>query len=178
MSGITKSQLITDLEASFAEVTQWVQTQAIEDFVKSPEGKWNTAQHIDHLTQTAKAINRGMLVPKFYLKYKFGAANRPPRSSDEIISKYQNKLKTIPENFVNPMMPGTYTTADKVQLIKGLNREGSNLSKRVSKWSDQQLDKYVLPHPLVGRMLIREFIVWATYHNRHHLRILEISRGE
>ena len=169
----TKDELIKDLTMSFVEVADWMEAQSIDGFLKGPENKWNTAQHIDHLAQTAKAINRALLLPKFFLKYKFGIANRPPKQSAEVIAKYQQKLLEIPDDFVNPMMPRTFTINDKTELLKAFNREGSNLSKKIGRWSDNQLDRYLLPHPLVGRMLIREFIVWTTYHNRHHLKILQ-----
>ena len=36
-------------------------------------------------------------------------------------------------------------------------------------WRDTDLDKYFLPHPLLGKLTIREMLFFTLYHDRHHV---------
>lgn len=39
----------------------------------------------------------------------------------------------------------------------------------LGKWSDKALDSYLLPHPLLGKMTVREILFFTLYHNLHHV---------
>ena len=32
------------------------------------------------------------------------------------------------------------------------------------------LDRYRLPHPLIGKLTLRELLLWTLYHNAHHVQ--------
>ena len=40
------------------------------------------------------------------------------------------------------------------------------------KWSDAKLDKYIAPHPLLGKITLRELAYFTIYHIQHHLSII------
>lgn len=140
---------------------------------KGPEGKWTTGQHIIHLVQSAKPLNKALGIPKFILQYKFGKANRPHRTYDQIVHRYQEKLK-LADGKLSPFsanMPDT-PPVSKEEWIVSLQKEKDVLIKKLNKLSDKQLDKYLIPHPLMGRMIMREIIMWSAYHVEHHHEIL------
>ncbi|WP_231962837.1 DinB family protein [Polaribacter sp. KT25b] len=39
--------------------------------------------------------------------------------------------------------------------------------------SEKNLDTLVLPHPLMGKMTVREIIMWTAYHTEHHTKTLQ-----
>lgn len=41
------------------------------------------------------------------------------------------------------------------------------------KISDSNLNNLVVPHPLMGKMPLREIIMWTTHHVNHHSKILQ-----
>ena len=43
------------------------------------------------------------------------------------------------------------------------------------KFSVSDLDTYLLPHPLLGKMTIREISLWTAYHTEHHYKILKMN---
>ena len=42
-----------------------------------------------------------------------------------------------------------------------------------TKWDDKQLDKYLAPHPLLGKITLRELSYFTIYHTEHHLLIIK-----
>ncbi len=165
-----KPQIIGHLEKSFHEVASWmVDHQSDDKFIYAPDGKWTSAEHLDHLYKTAKAVTKGMSVPKLMLWYKFGKCNRDIRTYDEVKLRYREKLLNIPEGMTSPISVATYTVDQKEDRIKKFRSSGDTLIRMVNRWSEKQLDKYLLPHPLMGRMPIREMLMLVDYHNYHHL---------
>ena len=46
------------------------------------------------------------------------------------------------------------------------------------KLSEKDLDKYILPHPLLGRMPLREMLFFTIYHTQHHTNSIKELYGE
>ena len=155
-------------------LTNWLQNHADEKWVEGPDGKWNTGEHIVHLIQSESALNKALRLPKWYLKYKFKTNNRENRTYQQVVEKYQTKLAANPR-VVAPIslnMP-KMTPADKGTYISKLEKQKTKLLTKLDKWSDKDLDTYLLPHPLLGRMTIREILMWNAYHTEHHYEILK-----
>jgi len=36
-------------------------------------------------------------------------------------------------------------------------------------WSELQMDRIRLPHPVLGKLSVREMLFFTLYHNQHHL---------
>lgn len=152
----------------------WLQNHADENWVKGPKDKWNTGEHIVHLIQSEAALNKALLLPKFYMKYKFGTNNRENRTYAQVVKKYQDKLVANPDvkSPISKKMP-TITLDNKSTFISKLKKGKLKLLKKFQKWNDRDLDTYLLPHPLMGRMTIREIMMWNAYHTEHHYNILK-----
>ena len=41
------------------------------------------------------------------------------------------------------------------------------------KWKDPQLDQYIAPHPLLGKITLRELGYFTIYHTYHHLETIQ-----
>ncbi len=170
---MTKSELIQLTKDKFQNLFDFLNDHDVNKWNKGPEGKWKAGQHIMHLLQSAKPLNRALGLPMFVLWYKFGKANRGPRTYDQVIDKYQTKLQAAGE-VLSPFsknMPDTPPDG-KQKIIELLSKEKDILLKKINKISEKNLDKYLIPHPLMGRMLIREMIMWNAYHIEHHHKIL------
>jgi len=115
-----------------------------------------------------------MKLPAFALRYKFGKPNRPGRSYDQLVQRYQEKLAAItgaqaPSRF----LPDKIAESDKAERIARFRKEKEKLSKQISNWSEAKLDKCLLPHPLLGKLTLREMLFFTNYHTQHHLKILK-----
>ncbi|WP_420574208.1 DinB family protein [Kordia sp.] len=171
---MTKKQVIDILNQKHEVLYEWLQNHPNQSWIKGPQGKWNTGEHIVHLIQSERALNKALLLPRFYLKYKLGTNNRENRTYQEIVEKYQKKLADNPGAVANisKKMPEIKLT-NKHSYISKLDKEKKKLIKRFQKWNERDLDIYLLPHPLMGRMTIREIVIWTAYHTEHHYKILQ-----
>ena len=170
---MNRSAINEDIRQSYLDINNWLKNQALEKFEQGPEGKWDTSQHLDHIIQTAQMITKALKYPKFVLRYKFGKPNRPIRPKEDVIQRYQEKLKLIPAGVTAPMTINKHPAENKSQIMDALSHSNEKLIKTINKWHEDKLDKHLLPHPLMGRMIIREMIMWHSYHNLHHLNILK-----
>lgn len=173
---MTKKEVVDIVLEKHQTLFDWLNNHPDEQWVTGPEGKWNTGEHIVHLIQSETALNKALMLPKFYLKYKFGTNNRENRSYDQIVKKYQDKLAANPGVVagISKKMP-PITLSNKSTYVAELKKQKQKLVKRFQKWNEKDLDIYLLPHPLLGRMTIREIIIWTAYHTEHHCKILQIN---
>ena len=125
--------------------------------------------------QAIKPLNTALSLPKFFLRYKFGKANREVRDYDTVVKRYQERLKSIPVGSTfgpsrNMKVP---RLKDKQYLLNRLQVENKKLQYKTRKMSDKNLDTLILPHPLMGKMIVREILMWTPYHVEHHFNQLQ-----
>lgn len=152
----------------------WLEQHDNQLWETGPEGKWATGQHTKHLLDSIKPLNMALSLPKFILKFKFGKSNRAVRNYDAVVNRYLERLedaKGITYKGSRNMKPPK--VKDKNYFINRLKVESKKLQHKTKKWSDSDLDTYILPHPLMGRMPIRELLMWTAYHVEHHTKILK-----
>ena len=98
-------------------------------------------------------------------------ANRPSRTYDELVMKYKTKL-TAGGKASRPFIPSVVGFEKKAGLIKKYAAQKQKLIAKIEKQSEADLDKYILPHPLLGKVTLREMLYFTIHHNEHHLHIL------
>ncbi len=115
-----------------------------------------------------------MSLPKFVLKYRFGTSNRTVRDYDTIVNRYLVRLEEA-KGIVSPFSKGNKIpkAKDKNYFINRLKVESKKLQHKTKKWKDKDLDNIVLPHPLMGKMPVRELLMWTSYHVEHHTNTLK-----
>ncbi len=161
------------LEEKHQELFNWLDKQEQNYWENGPEGKWTTGQHIQHLVDSIKKLNHALSFPSFLLKYKFGKANREVRSYKQIIQKYQDKLVEHKDR-AKKYNAAVITPSEKKfkHLLQTLNIQNKKLQYKTNKMSDSKLDNLIVPHPLMGKMPLREIIMWTAYHTEHHTKDL------
>ena len=171
-----KDALVQLLEEKHAVLLDWLEQQDKDHWESGPENKWTTGQVALHLLQSIKPLNDAMSMPKFLLRYRFGKANREVREYDTIVKRYHEKLKEATGRvspFSRPMKPVPFS--DKNYILTRLQMENKKLQYKTQKWKDKHLNMYVLPHPLLGKMPVRELVMWTAYHVEHHTKQLQSS---
>lgn len=168
-------EAIADLiDAKHSELISWLEQQPSEHWTQGPEGKWTQGQQALHLLQSIKPLNDALSLPKYVLRFKFGKANRPVRDYDAIVKRYQERLEDAKgKTFKGSQNMKVPTIADKKYILNRLQTESKKLQYKTKKISDKNLDTVILPHPLMGKMPVREIIMWTAHHVEHHTRILK-----
>jgi len=167
-----REQLITAISQQFDAFADFIQQWPDNSFETMPEGKWSAGQQLDHLIRAVKPVNLAFRLPGWLLRILFGKPNRPSRSYDGLVEKYQQKLSSGGVA-TGPFVPPPIPLARKQQLLDVYKREQLRLIKIVKRWQDADLDRYLLPHPLLGKLTLREMLFFTIYHNGHHQRLLE-----
>lgn len=169
-----KESIANLLEEKNQALLEWLEQQDPEKWQKGPEGKWTTGQQALHLLQSIKPLNDALSMPKFLLRYKFGKANREVRSYETIIQRYQERLKDAQgRTFKGSQNMKVPTLKDKKYILSRLQVENKKLQYKTKKISNKNLDTLILPHPLMGKMPIREIIMWTAHHIEHHTKTLQ-----
>lgn len=137
------------------------------DFTKSVNQKWTAGQQLEHIIKSVGPVNTAFALPTFVLRMFFGKANRASRTYDELVTKYQGKLNQggrAPGRFV----PKPVLLNQREELFQRLDGIVRSLSKKLDSFSEEQLDLLLLPHPLLGKLTLREMIYFSIYHAGHH----------
>lgn len=141
----------------------------VQAYMSAP-GKWSPAQQAEHLVKSVKPVTLAFGLPKFMLSMLFGKANRPSRTFDELVARYQARL-AAGGRASKPFVPGAPDNLPRVyaRLEKTVHR----LGHRIGRFSETELDTLLLPHPLMGKLTLREMLYFTAYHADHHRRLIE-----
>lgn len=171
---MNKESIIEILEAKHQELFNWLDNQPEEKWLEGPDEKWTVGQHILHLVNSIQLLNNALSFPSFILKYKYGIVNRELRDYDTVAKRYEEKLNTNLERAkqFNKSLKKP-TLAQKKNILTTLKIQNKKLQYKTRKLKDKNLDTLILPHPLMGKMAIREIIMWTAYHTEHHTMTLK-----
>jgi hypothetical protein len=101
------------------------------------------------------------------LKLIWGQANRESKSYEDLVKKYLLKLENG-GRATGRFIPQKVSVENGQKLKINLKNELDKLAVKLDKLSEEELDKYILPHPLLGKLTIREMLYFTIYHVRHH----------
>ncbi len=170
MGILSKEDIIHELEIVSKEFAGFCFTVNDKLFFRQPSDKWSIAQNVKHLVISADRTRLVFILPKFIVRYYVGKPNRSSRSYDELLEKYKLKLQQggrasgifIPKRILQK------ENRENMLLVflKAMNRLSVIIQ---NKWKDSQLDQYIAPHPLLGKITLRELCYFTIFHTTHHL---------
>jgi len=170
-----RQELINQLSENHQRFIHYIQSLTDDEFTFSNNGKWTAGQQLEHIILAVKPLAQGLQLPPFLIKLFFGKANRASKTYDELIAKYLEKLKNGGKAS-GRFIPKEITIEKKEKLIRSLKSNVNKLNKQLEKFSEYELDTLILPHPLLGKLTVREMMYFTIYHVVHHQEIL-ISRS-
>lgn len=169
---MNKKQIADLLRTNHAQFIDQVSSLSDSDLCYAPEDKWSAAQQLDHIVKSVSPVNMAMGLPKFILKWKFGVANRPSKTYEGLTEKYTRKLREGGKAS-GPFVPPAVAADQKEKLLAKLKSLVKNLSGKTETYSEEALDKYILPHPLLGKLTLREMLYFTAYHVQHHRELVQ-----
>lgn len=162
------------LSHSHTSFILYINSLTKEEYDFSYQKKWNAGQHLEHILKSVSILNKALILPKWFLKYKFGFANRPSKTKEKLIERYLEKLKTAKPT-PNRFQPSEITFNEKKKNIQLLKKQVTKLTKRIERFSNHDLDYYILPHPLLGKVTLKEMLFFTNYHVQHHLELIQFA---
>ena len=162
------------LDQKHKELFDWLDTKPEENWEIGPDGRWTIGQHFLHLLKSIKPLNDALSMPSLLMRTQFGKNNREVRSYEAVAKRYEEKLadnldkaRVFNEKLKAPKL------ADRTYILNRLQTENKKLQYKVRRIKDKNLDDLVLPHPLMGKMPVREIIMWTAHHVDHHTQALK-----
>ena len=171
---MNKTLIIKHLNESFDKLIYWFNQQDDSTFDKIYiEGKWTAGQHLGHLYKSTKPVNKIMRIPKLLLRYKFGTNNRSEKTFEALVKKYESKLlegrAIAPNRFTTDIL----APEEKQNWLQKIDYERHLLIKNLNRWSEKALSKYIIPHPALGKLTMREMMYFTILHTDHHRMALK-----
>lgn len=165
-----KAKIIEELNRKYSEFTEFVGRMPEADFVFSLHGeKWSAGQQADHLCRSLAPLNKGLKAPEFVLKTMFGKSDHPSAAYDELVGRYRDAL-SAGGSAPDPFRPDAIPFEKKDAILEELRRQVDTLCSNIDKYGEDKLDSLVLPHPLLGKLTLREMFYFTIYHAEHHHR--------
>lgn len=166
-----KPELLAALESMrVSEVGYWRGLDAVA-FARPLGGAWSPADNVRHLRKTTAPVARALRLPRLVLWMMFGRATRPSSAYRALVTRYRATLaaggtagRFAPSSAPQPSDPGAW----QQQVIGDYATAIDALVSALARWSERDLDRYQLPHPLLGKLTVREMILFTLYHHEHH----------
>lgn len=149
-------------------------------FRRSAPEVWAPADQVRHLTKAIRAVNQGLGLPRFVLLVLFGPSRRS-RSFEMLVADYKAALAAggragrFTPSAVEAIEQGE---AGRARILASHAAAVDAFAGTLERWSDRALDRYRLPHPLLGRLTVREMAYFTLLHNVHHVSVAERRRRE
>ena len=152
-----------------------------EEFVATMGTDWSPADHVRHLTKCVNEVARGMRWPRTVLRILFPGGRGISLGYEEIVRKYRKRLEQggeaghfTPAPEPVPGDPGAY----RARVLDEHRLAVHDLAGLALQWTSVQVDTIQLPHPLLGRLTVREMLMFTLYHNLHHVLVVAARRGD
>ena len=167
-----KTQLIEMLKVSNQRVIDWFTAITSEAFFIGSEGEWSASQNVDHLIKAQKPVAQALKLPKFTLRAMFGRPHRASITYQELCKAYRDEIangaQASGRYLPNQENPHSGTERKKRELLDQFSKASTELVSVVEKWNEDELDQYLLPHPILGKLTVREILYFTIYHNLRH----------
>ena len=157
-------QAAEEFNALVAELTP-------EAFEASHLGKWTAGQDLAHLVRSMRLTNFVYTLPLFTLRILFGRPNRKSRTEADLRDRYR---KAIGKGVKAPglLKPGKVSHTERERLLRKHRGETDVLCRRLEQMSDEILENWLVKHPAIGKVNLREMAILTRLHTEHHTRLL------
>ena len=176
----TKSEIIAATEDVWRSISTYLSSLTQDQFHLRPEPQlWSAAENLEHLFMSTKPLVKALGAPKLFLK-TFGRPNRPGRTYLQVRDRYQEKLSSIgggrqvDQKEYGPVVTEESLISEHQEKWESIGRK---YPQRIDSWSEKDLDAYLLPHPLLGKLMLREMLFFTVHHSYHHFGLMQDRTG-
>lgn len=164
---MTKSEITSLLSQKHQQFLSIFPSLSEKEFTTSVNGKWSPAQQLDHIIRSVQPVVWAFSLPTFIPGLLFGKANRPSKTYDALVEKYQAKL-AAGGRATGRFIPKGIAFQNREAAIMKLNDLVKRLNTNIERQTEAALDTRILPHPLLGKLTYREMLYFTAYHAEHH----------
>jgi hypothetical protein len=167
----TKEDLIRAFQEKHDQVYSYFSDLPENTFLLREDGAWAPFDRLEHLLRSLKPLLKAMKTARLTLRVLFGSPKKRSRNFSQIKEEYLQKLKAgarASGQFLPALQNPDEVLKHKNQLLQNWQSVGNTFVQVLCEWKEQDLDKYLLPHPVLGKLTVREMLFFTLYHNHHH----------
>lgn len=169
---MNKIELLQKHERSIDKVIQLLKSAQPIDFTRSVDGRWNLHQQAEHLILSVRPFDLVFSMPKFALKALYKRDKNISYSYEELVKLYTDKIQQ------GGRASSEYVPADRIPeelLLQSFEESHKKYITGMNGFTEEELDRIILPHPLIGKISLREMLYFSSYHIEfHYMRMQEI----
>lgn len=179
MQYLSKEEIIAASEKKFSAFTEGCKAVDEKNFFTHLADKWSVAENIEHLITSTNISGLAYTLPAFIVRWMGGRPNRSSRSYEQLVEKYKTKLAEggkASGRFIPKKLDEKY---GKEKLVQRWEKAAQKFIAALKKkrTSEIKLDDYLVRHPLLGRITLRELCYFTIYHTEHHVNIIKNFPG-
>ncbi|MEM7345049.1 MAG: DinB family protein [Chloroflexota bacterium] len=170
-SPYTKEELLTAFKVECKAVHYVFEAIDESTFFAAPPDVWSPADNLVHLIKSCSPVIKAMNVPRLLLRARFGKAQHPSTSLATVRTNYMAiaaEGRAVASGGYLPIVKEK-SPAEKERILSKWAEKSEAIDKALTKWSEDDLEGYQLPHPLLGDLTMREILFFTLYHNLHHV---------
>lgn len=174
---MVKPEILQKLSEEFSIIEETLRKINNVDFYVRKDNKWSIAENCKHLSLSVKPLNMAFSLPNFALLF-FGKLNRPSRNYEEMVLEYHQKLAegaVATPQFIPKEISVENRKEDLIQEFKKIN---DSFLIKVEDFEEEDLDKYLIPHPILGKLTIREMLYFTICHTLHHHKAILFQQNK
>jgi hypothetical protein len=164
---MTKQEIKNKLIDNHKIFTDYIISLSEADFLFSFQNKWTAGQQIGHVCRTTSPLLLALAIPKMFAKLLFGKLKRSLKGYDSLVQEYLLKLQNGAKASVI-YIPKKIDFHERSKFSGKLLKTVAKIDKLIDKFSEKELDQIILPHPILGKLTIREMLYFTIYHVQHH----------
>ncbi len=162
-----RDELATQLIGCHQSFSDLIAGLTEEQFNRAPENKWNAGQQLDHLYRSVRPLVTAMKLPVWLPGLLFGKSNQPSTAYEGIVTRYRQQLSKG-ATATGQYRPQPIGYSARIWVNGAMVNAATSVAQQIRKLSEEQLDQFRLPHPLLGKLSFREMGYFTICHVRHH----------
>jgi hypothetical protein len=171
----TREHLLGAFAQQQAEsLVYWNRFDSDTFFAKVGSG-WSPAETVRHLSKSTRPVIKALKMPRILLRLLFARGRRASLTYDALCSQYLQALAEGGQagRFAPSVQSHQDRQAWRIAIMRDFIHVNEELKNVLRRWPEAKLDSFQLPHPLLGKLTVREMLFFTLYHHRHHMAVVE-----
>jgi hypothetical protein len=169
-----REDLIAALRCAESDGNAYWNAFPMDEFFARIGDAWSPAENVRHLSKSMRPVAKALTTPRLFLRVLFGSPRRASVSFDELVGRYKKLLDEGGK--AGRFSPSAHAETDlaawRTRIMNEHHAAHEQLMTAIERWPEKKLDRYQLPHPLLGKLTVREMLFFTLYHEGHHREVV------